>query len=188
MKLRAVAGFALGLVMVGCSPDYVTDSQATVLLVVQSVNAGSPILSDVRGDTGTIINCQTQVGLAVFPKNPQSVTVNTETVQLQRYDVSFVRSDGRAVEGVDVPYRFSAPMTASLAPGDTLSVAIDVVRHQAKIEPPLSKIVGLDIVEMTANVTFYGETLSRQSVSASGAATIRFADYAEGTTTCESGT
>jgi hypothetical protein len=187
MRLRAVAGIALGLVMVACSADYVDQSQATVLLVLTSINAGSPILSDVRGDTGTIINCRAEVELSALLKNPQSPVVDTENIQLQRYDVSFVRSDGRAVEGVDVPYRFSAPLTATLGPGNALAVAIDVVRHQAKLEPPLSKITGLDIVEMTANVTFYGETISRQSVSASGASTIRFADYAEGTTTCESG-
>ena len=187
MKLRAVAGIVLGLVMVGCSADYVTDSQATVLLVVTSINSGSPLMSDVRGDTGQIINCQSDVALTSILKNPQSPVVDTEKVVLQRYDVSYVRSDGRAVEGVDVPYRFSAPMTATLGPTDELTVAIDVVRQQAKLEPPLSSITGLQIVEMTANVTFYGETVSRQSVSASGAASIRFADWAPGTPTCESG-
>jgi hypothetical protein len=189
MKLRAVAGIVLGLVMVGCSADYVTDSQATVLLVVTSINSGSPIASDVRaGDNNNgIVNCQTQVALTSILKNPQSPVVDTEKVVLQRYDVSYVRSDGRAVEGVDVPYRFSAPMTATLGPTDELTVAIDVVRQQAKLEPPLSSITGLQIVEMTANVTFYGETVSRQSVSASGAASIRFADWAPGTPTCESG-
>jgi len=101
--------------------------------------------------------------------------------------VSYVRSDGRAIEGVDVPYRFSAPLTASLAPGDTLDLALDIVRHQAKLEPPLSNITGLDVVEMTANVTLYGATISKQTVSASGAGTIRFADYAKGTNSCESG-
>jgi hypothetical protein len=40
---------------------------------------------------------------------------------------------------------------------------------------------------MTAHVTVFGQTVSRQSVSASGAAAIRFADYGTGTTTCEAG-
>ncbi len=185
MRLAAVAGIVLGLVMVGCSADYVTESQATVLLVVTAINDGSPILSDVRGDTGTILNCQTQVSLDSILKNPQDPSAPTENVVLQRYDVSYVRSDGRGVEGLDVPYRFSAPLTATVTVGGSQAVTIDIVRHQAKLEPPLSNITGLDIVEMTANVTFYGETISRQGVSASGAATIRFADYATGTTSCE---
>lgn len=187
MRLRAVVGIVLGLVMVACSADYVDQSQATVLLVLQSINAGAPILSDVRGDTGTIINCPTQVVLTSIFKNPGNPGSPVQDVLLQRYDVSYVRSDGRAVEGVDVPYRFSAPLTATIAPDQQVNVTIDIVRHQAKLELPLSNITGLDIVEMTANVTFYGATISRQAVSASGVATIRFADYAEGTKTCESG-
>lgn len=188
MRVRAVAGIVAGLAMVACSADYVEQSQSTILLVLTDINTGgAPILSDVRGPEGGIFNCQTSIGLTTFLKNPTAPTVDSENVILQRYDVSYVRSDGRAVEGVDVPYRFSAPLTATIAPGDNITVVVDIVRHQAKIEPPLSNITGLDIVEMTANVTFYGATISRQAVSASGVATIRFADYAEGTKTCESG-
>jgi hypothetical protein len=185
MRVRAVAGIVAGLAMVACSADYVEQSQATVLLVVTDINKGTPILSDVRGTGGTIINCQTSITVTSLAKNPTAPTVVTENVVLQRYDVSYVRSDGRAVEGVDVPYRFSAPMTATVMPTEVKQVIIDIVRHQAKLEPPLSNITGLDIVEMTANVTVYGETISRQAVSASGVATIRFADYADGTKTCE---
>ena len=189
MRLRAVAGIVLGLVMTGCSADYVTDSQAQVLLVLTSINGGSPMLADVRTgeNNDTITNCVAEVGLSSILKNPNSPAVDTERVVLQRYDVSYVRSDGRAIEGVDVPYRFSEPMSQSLGPGDDLTVSIDIVRHQAFLELPLSHVPAGDIVEVTANVTFYGETISRQAVSASGAASIRFADYATGTTTCQSG-
>jgi hypothetical protein len=189
MRLRAVAGIVLGLVMVACNADYVGESKATVLVMVTSINDGTPILSDVRSGTSgdTIINCVTQLALLAQVKNPGNPGGPGDTVVLQRYDVSYVRSDGRGVEGVDVPYRFSAAMTATLVPGQELTVPIDIVRHQAKLELPLSNITGLDIVEMTANVTVYGETISRATVSATGAADIRFADYAEGTTTCETG-
>jgi hypothetical protein len=177
----------LALALSGCGADYVEESDAAVLLVLSSINDGTPIASDVRGDTGQIVNCSAAAGLAVLMKNPRNPSVAVQDVILRRYDVSFTRSDGRAVEGVDVPYRFSAPMTATVASGGEATVSIDLVRQQAKLEPPLSNITGLQIVEMTAVVTFYGETVARQGVSASGAAAIRFADYAEGTTTCESG-
>jgi hypothetical protein len=77
-------------------------------------------------------------------------------------------------------------MSQSLDPGDELTFTINLVRQQAKLEPPLSNITGLQIVEMTANVTVWGETVSRETVTASGAAAIRFADYADGTPSCES--
>ena len=185
MRLGPVACAVLALALVGCGADYVEETDATVLLVLTAINEGSPIASDVRGENGVIVNCATTVGLQVLVKNPNNPGSPVESVVLKRYDVSFTRSDGRAVEGVDVPYRFSAPMTATIAAGSDATFTIDLVRQQAKLEPPLSNITGLQIVEMTANVTVYGETVSRKAVSASGAASIRFADYGSGTTTCE---
>jgi hypothetical protein len=185
MRLGAVAGAVLALTLVGCGADYVEDTEATVLLVVASINGGTPIASDVRGDNGEIINCPADVSLAVVLKNPNNPGGPVENVILNRYDVTFTRSDGRGVEGVDVPHRFSAAMTATVVRGEEAAVSVDLVRQQAKLEPPLSNITGLQVVEMTAHVTVYGQTVSRQSVSASGTATIRFADYGGGTDTCE---
>ena len=185
MRLGAAAVVALALV--GCSADYVEQGQATVLLILASINEGRPLASDVRGDNGQIVNCTAPVTLAVVLKNPNNPGGPTENVLLNRYDVSFTRSDGRGVEGLDVPYRFSEGMAATVERGAETTVTIDLVRQQAKLEPPLSNITGLDIVEMTAHVTVYGETVSHQAVSASGAASIRFADYGTGTTTCEGG-
>ncbi len=185
MRLGAAAVVALALV--GCSADYVEQGQATVLLILASINDGRPLASDVRGDNGEIINCTAPITLAVVLKNPNNPGGPTENVLINRYDVAFTRSDGRGVEGLDVPYRFSEGMTATIERGADATVTVDLVRQQAKLEPPLSTITGLDIVEMTAHVTVYGETVSHQAVSASGAASIRFADYGTGTTTCEGG-
>ncbi len=185
MRLGAAAVMALALV--GCSADYVEEGQATVLLILASINDGSPIASDVRGDSGEIINCSAPISLSVVMKNPNNPGGPTENVLLNRYDVAFSRSDGRGVEGLDVPYRFSEAMTATIERGAEESFTIDLVRQQAKLEPPLSNITGLQIVEMSAHVTVYGETVSHKAVSASGAAAIRFADFATGTPTCEGG-
>ena len=187
MRLGAVAAAALALALAGCSAAYVEDSQATVLLLVSSINEGKTVASDVRGDGGAITNCSVKGEVVVILKNPANPGSPVENVILQRYDVSYQRSDGRAVEGVDVPYRFSAAMTVTAIRGEKTAVAIDLVRQQAKLEPPLSNITGLQIVEMTANVTFYGETVSRANVSGTGSAAIRFADFATGTPTCEAG-
>jgi len=186
MKLGAAVGAALALAMAGCSAAYVEDSQATVLLLVSSINKGATVTSDVRGEGGVITNCPVDATMVVVVKNPNNPgSPPVENVILQRYEVSFQRSDGRGVEGLDVPYRFSGAMTETVAVGGDTTVSIDLVRQQAKLEPPLSNITGLQIVEMTATVTFYGATVSRRTVSATGSAGIRFADYGTGTPTCE---
>ena len=186
MKLGAAVGAALALAMAGCSAAYVEDSQATVLLLVSSINKGATVASDVRGEGGVITNCPVDATMVVVVKNPNNPgSPPVENVILQRYEVSFQRSDGRGVEGLDVPYRFSGAMTETVAVGGEATVSIDLVRQQAKLEPPLSNITGLQIVEMTATVTFYGATVSRRTVSATASAGIRFADYGTGTPTCE---
>jgi hypothetical protein len=183
-----VLASALGLA--GCAADYVTGSQATVLLLVTSINDGTPVLSDVRGGDsgGTILNCQVLIKVKNITKDPNSGGSNVEGVTLDRYDVSFHRADGRGAEGVDVPFSFSSAMTRTVAVGAEETISIDLVRHQAKLEPPLSNIAGLQVVSMSAEVTVVGRTVSGASVTASGSAEVRFADYASGTTTCESGT
>lgn len=184
-RIGAAAGLVAALGMAGCGADYVTGSQATVLLLVADINSGSPIASDVRGDTGQITNCSTKVKVANIPKNPNDPGGRIGNVLLNRYDVAFTRSDGRGVPGLDVPYPFSAAIAATIPNSGDQEVTLNLVRQQAKLEPPLSNITGLQIVAMTATVTVYGNTVSGQAVSASGAVEVRFADYRTGTTTCE---
>jgi hypothetical protein len=192
MRLGAAFGVALALAMAGCSADYVEGNRSTVLLTVEAVNEGAPILSDVRGldeeNPETIVNCQTDVAVSVRTKNPTQPAAPVQDVRLTRYEVSYRRSDGRGVQGVDVPYTISGNMTVIVsAGGDTTSFPIDLVRHQAKLLPPLSNITGLQIVTMFADVTLSGATISGSNVSAQGSVQVTFADYAAGTDVCETG-
>ena len=192
MRLGAAVGAALSLAMAGCSADYVEGNRGTVLLPVEAVNEGAPILSDVRGldeaNPDTIVNCQTDVAVSVRTKNPTQTAAPVQDVRLTRYEVSYRRSDGRGVQGVDVPYTISGNMTVTVsAGGDATSFPIDLVRHQAKLLPPLSNITGLQIVTMFADVTLSGATISGSNVSAQGSVQVTFADYAAGTDVCETG-
>ena len=181
--LAVTAALALG----GCSAAYVEGDTASVLLLIENIAEGAPQLSDVRGENGAIINCQVEVTVSARPKNPNSPVGVAEDVRMTRYSVSYRRSDGRGVQGLDVPFTISGNLTALVESGGTTSttVPIDLVRHQAKLEPPLSNIVGLQVVTMFADVTVSGQTLSGKSVTANGSAQVTFADFADGTTTCE---
>ncbi len=176
---------ALGLG--GCSAAYVEGDAASVFLLIEDIGGGAPLLSDVRGENGAIVNCQVDVTVAARPKNPNSPVGASEDVRVTRYTVSYRRSDGRGVQGVDVPYTISGNTTALVEAGGTSSIQlpIDLVRHQAKLEPPLSNIVDLQIVTMFADVTLTGATISGKRVSANGSAQVTFADFADGTSTCE---
>jgi hypothetical protein len=182
------AALAVTLSLPGCSANYVENGAASVVLLVHDIDKGAPILSDVRtgADNASIVNCQATVNLEARPKNPTSPVGVSEDIQLTRYNVSYHRSDGRGAQGVDVPYTISGNISAFVpSGGSSTDLTIDLVRHQAKLEPPLSNIVGLEVVTMFADVTFFGQTISGKAVSASGSAQVTFADFADGTSTCE---
>jgi hypothetical protein len=190
-RSKATLGAALavtaGLALAGCSASYVEGDNSSVLLLVEDIAGGAPLLSDVRGENGLILNCQADVTISARAKNPNSPVGTSEDVRITRYSVSYRRSDGRGAQGVDVPYTISGNTTVLVEAGGTGSVQlpIDLVRHQAKLEPPLSNITGLQIVTMFADVTISGQTVSGKSVKASGSAQVTFADFADGTSTCE---
>jgi len=191
MRLGAALGAALALAMAGCGANYVEGDASTVLLTVESINDGAPLLSDVRGsgdNPDTIVNCMAQVAVSARTKNPGQTAASVQDVRLTRYEVSYRRSDGRGVQGLDVPYTISGNMTITVtAGGDVTTFPIDLVRHQAKLLPPLSNITGLQLVTMFADVTVNGATISGSNVTAEGSVQITFADYGTGTATCEAG-
>ncbi len=190
-RSRVMVGMALAVSAVlglgGCGAAYVEGDTASVLLLIETINSGTPLLSDVRGTGGVIVNCQVTVTMAARAKNPTGPVGLSEDVRISRYDVSYRRSDGRGVQGVDIPFSISGNVTTLVAAGGSAStdLNIDLVRHQAKLEPPLSNIVGVQVVTMFADVTVFGQTVSQKNVSASGSAQVTFADFADGTSTCE---
>lgn len=187
MRLGGGLALATALALVGCGDDYVTDSQASVLLVVRSIEDGGPVLSDIVSEENTIVNCDVVVEAEVVPKNPNLEPTRRDTVTVSSYHVKYTRSDGRDVQGLDVPYEISGPLTQTIDGNTSVEVPITMVRHQAKLEAPLKNITGTDVVTMAAEVTLYGETLNGDGVSASGSVQITFADFGDGTDTCESG-
>jgi hypothetical protein len=176
-----------GLALSGCGAAYVEGNTASVLLLIESIAEGTPQLSDVRGENGLIVNCQIELAVSARPKNPNGPVGISEDVQLTRYTVTYRRADGRSVEGIDVPFAISGNTAAMVDSGGTGATAllVDLVRHQAKLEPPLMNITGLQVVTMIADISVFGETVSGKSVSARGSAQVTFADFADGTETCE---
>jgi len=191
MRIGGTAALGMAVMLAGChQPDYVTDSRASVLLLVTDVNEGAVLDSDVRlgVDSNLICPDNVPVTVALRNKNPNP-GIDTSTqgdVVINQYEVSYFRSDGRSTEGVDVPFTIKGGIGSSVGVNGTVTVPIQVVRRQAKLEPPLSAITGFDIVTMIAEITVGGETVSGDSVSASGRLQIDFANYGDTNDSCPS--
>lgn len=177
------------LTLAGCAADYVEVGNAPVQLIIASL-IPNPLDSDVAISTGGVCPDFATVAVANRAKNlnvtvpavPQAIIVN-------RYEVSYYRSDGRANQGVDVPYSISGALTASVdaATGGTVNIPIEVVRRQAKLEPPLLQLVPGGqalIVTMFAKITLYGQTVAGEAVTASGSMQIDMANFNDTQTSC----
>jgi hypothetical protein len=194
MKTSSKLALAMALGLAGCSADYVQDGHGPVLLIIAGVDP-NPLSSEVLL-AGGICPDFVELAIANRSKNP-NVTVPQvpQAIIVNRYEVSYYRSDGRATQGVDVPYSISGDITAAFdaKTSGTDPLIIEVVRRQAKLEPPLIQLrtdAGGGqalIVTMFAKITLYGQTIARQSVTATATMQIDFADYVDSGefTTCE---
>ena len=192
LRICAMATAVLTLGLSGCGvPDYVTDSQASVLLIIAAINEGSVLDSEVRfgSASGNTFICEDEVpvSLAVRHKNPNSPAPSVpNAVLITGYEVTYHRTDGRDQEGIDVPYRITGNLASAVDVADsgTSDVVIEVVRRQAKLEPPLSNIEQAAILTIMADVTIFGETVSGDRVSDSARLQIDFADFIDDETAC----
>jgi hypothetical protein len=115
------------------------------------------------------------------PDSPASPTENN-TVTISRYHVEYRRTDGRNVPGVDVPYAFDGAATASVSRAGGTTFGFELVRIQAKEEPPLRALAGgggAITISTIADVTFYGRDQAGNDVSVTGSITVDFADWAD---------
>ena len=191
MKASAwlLVGLAGALSSVSCTPDWATANNTPYILEIASINGGSPLRSDVLTSNG-IVNDDVLVTVNLFRKNNQvnqSVSA-VEHVYLERYEINFRRSDGHNIQGVDVPYSITGPLgnvrfhTAN--PGGEVenTVSITVVRHQAKLEPPLKNLENQgnqDIITTIAEFTIHGRTVQGGVLEARGSLQVSFADFAD---------
>ena len=186
LSLGAVVAVAAALAMAGCSADYVENNEGPVLLLITAINNGAQLDSDVRNGEFSTFVCENEVDveLTVQNKNPNAPTSPSSTVQLESYEVKYSRSDGRGVEGVDVPFRITGSVATNVGIGDDVTIPIEVVRRQAKLEPPLDNISQTTVLTVSAQVTLFGKTISENRVTAQARFQIDFADFGDTTTAC----
>jgi hypothetical protein len=177
----------------GCG-DVVREGRASSYLIVTRITAASgaepdndsdELSSDVVTDGGVFEDIGTasftlamkDIGQGASPATPTSnnfITVN-------RYRVSYRRSDGRNTPGVDVPFPFDGAGTVTVS-DSTTSMGFVIVRVQAKLESPLKNLReagGAAAISTIADVTFYGRDQTGREVSATGSISVNFADWAD---------
>src|SRR4030095_7326834 len=142
--------------------DVVRQGRAPVMLVIDSLQAsaggsGTPsgfLLSDVAtatpdppcsAKTPCVFNDAGSAQLRLTlkdvgtPSSPATPSPNND-VTITRIHIKYVRSDGRNVQGVDIPYEWDSAATFTVAVGSLKTIPFELVRHVAKEESPLVQL------------------------------------------------
>jgi hypothetical protein len=189
-KLLSIA-VVLGIIFLlsSCNPIE-DDSKSSSLLTIESIKGQDAegmeadyLQSDVTKD-GTIY---ADIAVATFRAStldpaPLLGASQFSDIVLDRYTVTYSRTDGKNAEGVDVPLSFEGSLTALIKADSTASVSFVVVREVAKLEPPLIALAeGRDegVLTCVAKIDFYGHDLVNNKVKATGYLTIYFANYVD---------
>jgi hypothetical protein len=201
MAGRLAGAAACVVSLASCGGEMLRTGRSPMFLVVEGMEAvagggGSPsafLLSDVQiivdqtingvpTKVPTFFNDSATATIRSVQKNTDATTTPISSVTLTRYHVDFRRTDGRNTPGVDVPYSFDGGLGITVAPGSTAGVAFEIVRHQAKLEPPLknlSGLGGLGFISTIAEITFYGHDQNGNEVSVTGRIDVQFGDFAD---------
>jgi len=195
---------SLSMLTAGCGVyDQGPSSSVVRIVLLEGASGAKPdefggtLLSDVatliiRPDTqgGNYTSFYNDIGrvtMALALKDPGAPGVTNvpsalNAVTFTHYRVDFRRTDGRNVQGVDVPYAFESGLTFSVPPDGTVQVGFDVVKHTAKQEAPLKALVSdSQIINTIADVTFYGKDMGGKSVTLKGSMGISFGNFADPT-------
>jgi hypothetical protein len=199
-----VIAAALAITASAACGDAARTGRSSAMLIINSIEVasgadptktGSVLNSDVETLVSSTVNGQTVQVPTVF-NDPATVTLRVELknplnptapgaindVTITRYHVDYRRSDGRNTQGVDVPYSFDGAFTVTVPQGGTATGGFDIVRHQAKQEPPLRNMRGggaTQLLTVIAEVTFYGRDQAGNEITVTGAVSINFADFGD---------
>jgi hypothetical protein len=170
-----------------CGGDMLRTGRAPVYLVIDSMlvtagGGGQESSGSLLSDVQPVFNDVAEVTLRVEAKNQTAVATALNDVTLTRFRVVYSRADGRNTPGVDVPYGFDGGVAVTIPSGSSATATFDIVRHQAKLEPPLKNLAGLGgqvFISTITEVTFYGHDQNGNEVTVTGRVSIQFADFAD---------
>jgi hypothetical protein len=181
---------AAGLMSAGCG-DVLTQDRSSTLLVIELLEAApgtstafsttlqSDVVSATSDGAPTVASDMGRVTLRSIMKDVLASPSSVNAVTIDRYRVSFRRSDGRNSPGVDVPLPFESAISFTVPAGGTAAArTFELVPRGVKSEAPLSALAsGLLIVSTIADVTFFGRDLAGNALSATGSIGVQFGNF-----------
>jgi hypothetical protein len=189
MKAKVTVFVLSALAASGCVPDWAKQGNSPEVLLITAINSGNPLESDAQISNGGICPDFAIVRVENHHKNPLNSGAGFRgDIVIERYEVRYFRSDGRSTEGVDVPFRITGNLAQEVQEASAAVVNVEVVRRQAKLEPPLRNLQsggGGQVVTMFAEITLHARsTIDQTTNAATGRLQVDFADFGDTLTAC----
>jgi len=177
MKLKVLVLIIAALTLAACNASENDSTSASMLQIVsltgndlEGKEGSTTVFSDVVGAAGSIINDNGVAVLRTETIDPNLKNVSSYMdIMVDQIDVKFQRTDGRNVEGVDVPYSFTQPMNVLVMLNQEMTVPFVLIRHVAKMEPPLLALREVPsrefVLQLVAIVTIHGKDLGGHRVA-----------------------
>ncbi len=178
------------LVLTGCNAVENLSNSATrlILSAIKGYEIGGKTETDViKTDVLTndsVFETNAVLYLDAVMLNPNTTEVtHYNNLIVDRIDVRFSRTDGRNQPLVDVPLAFSIPVTHQVTVGTTSKLNFTLIRHSAKLEPPLRDLRELgqeQILILVAHITVYSYDLAGNRLEpATGWAEVHCANFGD---------
>ena len=191
--LKILAVFPVILLLLSCNPIE-NESDSASILILKSMtgtdlegNEVNYLQSDVlfvdpTTSVETITADEAKASLGVTLLDPVSAygPSSFNGITVDRYVVTYMRADGKNVEGVDVPYSFEGALSAFIEVDSSVDISFVIVRAISKAEPPLIDLIdgrAEGVLNVNAKVDFYGHDLTNRNVKATGYISIFFTNY-----------
>lgn len=198
-SVRGLAGLALVLplasMIIGCSTD-VGDTAANVILNIDTVVLESSPWGDVLSSSQIILDDTIAVTFSAFLKAPIStdpsiVAPELQNINLERYEVTFTRTDGGTAvppgftQGISGTVRLTVLGAAEVNQFTLLGLVL--VPSTIKAQPPISFLISpgsepvtnFTNIQVDARIQFFGRTVTGDPVTVVGNIGINFANYGD---------
>ena len=206
-RVCAAVVWVSAMSLAGCTADWAKQNDSSIYFEIGQIRAISNTVTGgtsgniLYSDVSQVINDDVEVDVNIFQKNPNiNASSPNNHVFVESYRVRFFRTDGRNTEGVDVPHSITGPIgstrihTPSSGTEQEITSTITLVRHQAKLEPPLRNMnggglqvqlppapgfSGSVVLTTVAEITIFGRTLTGSNLTATGRIQVTFADFVD---------
>jgi len=193
MKLK-ILGLIIAVLLLGSCTAVEDDSTSGSRLQIMSLTGndieGKAGSTTVFSDVITNNSIFDDPGVAEIEALPLDPSLQTATdspymdVLVDQIDVEFRRTDGRNIEGVDVPVRFTQPVSMLVPILKSSEIPFVLVRHVAKLEAPLFQLRAIPsqevVLQLVAVVTIHGKDGAGNRVApVTGYISVWCADFAD---------